>query len=325
MSAGYRHDAVLYAGFDDFVAQMAPFIIDGVADDDATLVVVDKTKIDALRESLDGVAREVTFADMRDVGENPARIIAAWRAFVDAHPGRRVRGIGEPIYAERTPDELRECHLHEALLNVAFRPDEPFWLACPYDVTALAPEVIETARHTHPVVGHAHALHPSSHYQPVDDDLPFGAPLAPPPPWAGVLRFGEGQLPVVRRTAGAVARDHGLPADRIDDFVIALNEVATNAVEHGGGAGELRLWSEHDHVVAEVADSGVIAEPLVGRLPPALDLESRRGLWLANQLCDLVQIHSSERGTAIRLFVRMGSVSPGYSGVSGPATLGDDT
>ena len=51
MSAGYRHDAVLYAGFDDFVAQMAPFIIDGVADDDATLVVIDKTKIEYVERS----------------------------------------------------------------------------------------------------------------------------------------------------------------------------------------------------------------------------------------------------------------------------------
>lgn len=311
MSGGFRHDAVLYAGFDDFVAQMGPFVVDGVAADEPTLVVVDKTKIDALREALGDVADEVTFADMRDVGENPARIIAAWRAFVDEHAGRRVRGIGEPIHPDRTADELRECHLHEALLNVAFHADEPFWLVCPYDVAALPHEVIDTSRRTHPLVGPCHAPHPSAQYRPVDDHLPFDAPLVPPPEWVRVIPFGEGELPVVRRTARALGRVHGLPAERIDDFVIALNEVATNAVEHGGGIGELRLWSDQGHLVAEVADRGVIDDALVGRLPPALDLESRRGLWLANQLCDLVQIHSAEHGTTIRVLVRMGSALAG--------------
>jgi anti-sigma regulatory factor (Ser/Thr protein kinase) len=35
-------------------------------------------------------------------------------------------------------------------------------------------------------------------------------------------------------------------------------------------------------------------------MPPLSD-EGGRGLWLANQLCDLVQIRSGENGTVVRL------------------------
>ena len=84
--------------------------------------MVGTEKIAALRDELGDRATEVRFADMLDVGANPARIIPAWRAFVDEHggEGRPVRGIGEPIWAGRSADEMTECERHEALLNLAF-------------------------------------------------------------------------------------------------------------------------------------------------------------------------------------------------------------
>ena len=53
--------------------------------------------------------------------------------------GRPMRGIGEPIWAERSPAELVECQRHESLLNVAFAGSAGFYLMCPYDTTSLGP------------------------------------------------------------------------------------------------------------------------------------------------------------------------------------------
>jgi anti-sigma regulatory factor (Ser/Thr protein kinase) len=53
--------------------------------------------------------------------------------------------------------------------------------------------------------------------------------------------------------------------------------------------------------VVEVEDEGLIEEPLVGRIRPDHTQLSGRGLWLANQLCDLVQIRSGMHGTTVRL------------------------
>jgi len=68
-------------------------------------------KIDLLRREL-GPAGQAQFADMAEVGENPARIIRAWREFVAAHDGaRQLYGIGEPAYAGRSPAEYVDLFL----------------------------------------------------------------------------------------------------------------------------------------------------------------------------------------------------------------------
>lgn len=71
---------------------------------------------------------------------------------------------GEPIWAGRRPAEILECQLHEALLNLAMDPDTPLCLLCPYDVGALAPEVIDEAAHSHPAIVDAHGYRVSRSY-----------------------------------------------------------------------------------------------------------------------------------------------------------------
>jgi len=69
----------------------------------------------------------------------------------------------------------------------------------------------------------------------------------------------------------------------------------------GGGGGTLRVWREPDAVVCEVRDRGFIRDPLVGRMAPPIEQYGGRGLWIVNQLCDLVQIRSAPSGTVVRV------------------------
>jgi hypothetical protein len=48
------------------------------------------------------------------------------------------------------------------------------------------------------------------------------------------------------------------------------------------------------------------AGPLAGRIRPEIDQASGHGLWLVNQLCDLVQVRTSEHGTVVRAHTRRG-------------------
>src|ERR1700687_965064 len=80
-ATGYRHEAFFYAGQDEFLAGTLPFICDALAADEAILVVLAAPKIEALRRELNGAAERVSFADMAEVGTNPARIIPAWQDF----------------------------------------------------------------------------------------------------------------------------------------------------------------------------------------------------------------------------------------------------
>src|SRR5947209_12165406 len=238
----FRHEALFYSVRDDFVRRTAVFLRDAVATEEPALVVVDAAKIALLREELDGAAHAVHFADMAEVGSNPARIIPAWREFVTRHAptGRRLRGIGEPICPERTAAELAECERHESLLNFAFAGSPSWWLLCPYDTEALDPAVVEEARRTHPFVLEDGIGRESTDYYGLSAvAAPFAEPLPEPPASAQELDFGAGPLEALRWLVGRAAADAGLDASRAADIVLAVHELATNTMRHGGGRGTL--------------------------------------------------------------------------------------
>src|SRR5918911_1455185 len=233
----FRHEALFYAGRDDFVRRTGAFLRDAVEAEEPALVVVDAAKIALLREELGGAAGGVQFAHMAEVGANPARIIPAWREFVtrNAPTGRRVRGIGEPIWPERTAAELAECERHESLLNLAFAGSPSWWLLCPYDTEALDPAVVEEARRTHPFVLEDGVSRESADYYGLSAiGAPFAEALPDPPASALELAFGDGPLEGLRWLVGRAADDAGLDEMRAADFVLAVHELATNTVRHGG-------------------------------------------------------------------------------------------
>ena len=96
-----------------------------------------------------------------------------------------------------------------------------------------------------------------------------------------------------------------LDAERVADLVLAVDEIAANSIRHGEGAGTLRMWCEGGGVICEVRDRGRIVDPLAGRARVDQLAEGGRGLWLANQLCDLVQIRTFAAGTVVRLHMRL--------------------
>jgi anti-sigma regulatory factor (Ser/Thr protein kinase) len=304
--AGFRHEALFYAGTDGFVSRVSTFIRDSVAHREPILVVVSDEKIELLREELGGDPEGVRFADMLQVGRNPARIIPAWRDFASEHAtsGRRFRGIGEPIWATRSASELVECARHEALLNLAFAGGQAWWLACPYDTDSLPSSVLAEAERNHPWVTRDGERTGSATYRGLDDVArPFDDPLPEPSGQVRTYRFGsDGQtLAELRQRVAEAAASVGLDGARTGDVVLIVNEIATNSVRHGGGSGTLRIWEEGRSVICEIRDRGQILDPMVGRTKPPADRGSGLGLWLANQLCELVQIRSFPTGSVVRL------------------------
>jgi anti-sigma regulatory factor (Ser/Thr protein kinase) len=212
-----------------------------------------------------------------------------------------MRGVGEPIWPGRSPDELVECQCHEALLNHAFADADGFHLVCPYDAAHLDREVIEEAERAHPWVGAV----PSSRYRGHDDPPPqLSEPLPPAPGHPQEHRVVWDTLPAIRALVGEHARRAGVSEVRAGDLVLAVHEVATNSIRHGGGEGVLRAWHEDGWAVCEVRDRGRLDQPLAGRARPTLDSDGGWGLWLANQLCDLVQLRTLPDGNVVRLHLR---------------------
>ena len=298
----FCHEALLYGDADEFVRGTAPFIRKGVEAGESILVAVSKAKIGMLREELGSDAADVRFADMEQLGINPARIIPVWHDFVDERRGAPVRGIGEPIWAERSPAELVECQRHESLLNLAFADRDNFELLCPYDTSALEDAVLEEAHRSHPLIVHDGAQHPSADYRSLDDvAAPFDVPLPAAPAGAERRAFHLDNLSELRAFVGARGRAVGLAASRVEDLVVAVSEVASNSIRYGGGHGTLLAWRADGALVCEVRDSGALRDPLAGRVLPEEGDRGGWGLWLANHLCELVQVRTFPTGTVVRL------------------------
>jgi anti-sigma regulatory factor (Ser/Thr protein kinase) len=305
----FRHEALLYEGTAGFLDTVVPFIREGVEAGEAILVAVDPAKITLIRAELNGSSDHVRFADMLELGQNPARIIPVWRDFVAEQlpGGRAFRGVGEPIWPGRVGAQLAECHLHESLLNVAFEGGPAWQLACPYDVEALDPQVVDEARRTHPFV-RQNGLPATSGAYPGAIAVGFDQPFDGPPEGVQALSFDTASLGAIRDFVSERGARAGLSPRRANELVMAVNEVATNSVRYGGGSGTLRMWREGPVLLSEVRDAGVISDPLVGRQTPAADQEGGRGLWLVNQFCDLVQVRSLIGGVTVRLHM---AVPPG--------------
>lgn len=301
---GFRHEVILHGdGADGFVRQTMPLIEQAIESRAPVLIAVSPDRIAGLREALGARAARVGFADIRRLGANPARIIPAWRAFLRANSfsdGGEPLGIGEPVWLGRSTAELDECWRHEALLNVAFPSGGRAWrLLCPYALDSLDDHVIEAAHVCHPLISGPGGAHLSSCYR--SQARPFDGRLEEPPAQVGELEFTEADLGAVRHRLSSWARVEGLPSGATEDLVLAVDEIATNSIRHGGGSGRLRMWREEGSLLCEVRDEGRIHDPLLGRVRPGDEAVCGRGMWIVNQLCDLVQIRSSAAGSQIRL------------------------
>ncbi|HEY3611645.1 MAG TPA: anti-sigma factor RsbA family regulatory protein [Pseudonocardiaceae bacterium] len=294
----FAHPAFFYRGHAEYLAGTVPFITDGLAAGEPVAVAVPSPRLDVLRSALGPAARDVLLLDMTVVGRNPGRIIpGVLRAFADEHPDRHVRIIGEPIWPARSAMEYPACAQHEALINDAFT-GRRITILCPYDAAHLAEHVLADAARTHPVLVDGNGTRDSRCFAPAEVVTDYNTPL-PPPSHARTVAVTVTGLPDLRRTAAAFGLRRGLTAERTQDLVLAVTELATNSIEHAVSTATVLLGGTADDVVCQVRDTGHIADPLAGRRPAAGGQQRGRGLLLVNHLADLVRVHTTATGTTI--------------------------
>jgi len=292
------HAALFYRSQPEYADRVAAFVQAGLDRGEPALIALPGGKAQAIAARLDAVPGEVVFADMAVLGRNPARIIPELRSFADKHPGQRVRFVGEPIWPGRSPAETCEAARHEALINLAFARAQATIL-CPYDASGLPDSVLAGARRTHqePAASGATATTWRDNLPPECDH-----PLGPPPAGAEALAY-EADLARVRRLVERNAKDAGLGEERAVDLVLAANEIAANTISHTGGGGVIHVWHTDEEILCQVHDTGHITNPLAGRVRFGPD-DRGHGLWLVNQVCDLVELRSGEGGTTVRMHMR---------------------
>lgn len=303
--AGWRgHGALICHGLEELVASVAGFIERGVAAGEPTAAVFPGPTLERLRCRLGATCGRVRFEDMAVVGRNPGRILPLLQEFSDAHP-RPVRILAQPLWPGRTEAETVEVMRHEALVNLAY-PAPAATIVCAYDTDSLGPSIVAEAERRHPWIVRPDGLgcNSPSYAPPAGEDQLVNS-LEPPQPPVEEIRVTR-DLAGLRRQMASSALLMPLSAARRDDFILAVDEAATNALEHGEEPRFTRMWRTDASVVAEVVAAGQLDDPLAGRCRPPGAASRGRGLWIVNQLCDLVQLRQDGALTRLRLHMRVG-------------------
>ena len=305
---GYIHDALLYDSTAELIDVSVPFLLEGLAAGDAAVIAASRRTAGVLLEAVRDNPQVHVLEPSGVYRQHTPAAIATFRRLAERHVAegvRQVRVVGEVDFG-RTAREWIEWQRYEAVVNEALAP-WPLWGLCIFDARRLPGPLVESTRQTHPNlvtaggrVRNPEFTDPARYLRglPVPPE-----PLEETPPRLAVDAVSDffGLRHAVRAKLVALGSSQHL----IEDFLLALNEVVSNAVRHGRPPVGVRLWTSPERVVCSVSDCGAgFDDPFVGYGPVhGDDLAARggMGLWLARQLCDHVDIAHHAEGVTVRL------------------------
>ncbi len=304
-AATLKHPAFAYRSVDEFLDSLGPFVLEGVERGEPVFAAVGPDELDALRDEV-GPRPGVRLEDTRAWEPNPATRLRAFHEYVleeIASGTQRIRLVGEPVWPDGPEPFVREWARYESVLNTILAPF-PVELVCTYPVSRLDPAIVADSARTHPALRTGRHTRTSDDFaEPEELLVRWNPPLGSPPSHAAVM--GERlDLAEARRFVADRAIAAGVPSGRVPEVTLAASEILANARIHGSPPARLTTWSEPGFFLCQVDDQGSgPGDALAGYRPPTASQGSGRGLWLARQLADLLQIVPGRRGTSVRLHI----------------------
>lgn len=306
---GFVHALVHADDPAEVVSRVVPAATSAVRDTGAQLALAVTEPVEqALRDELaDSAAHVGNLTTLTRSARESGQTVAAWRS----RELRALSSSGRPVLviAQHDPEldgvdggfwiEL------EAALNISL-DGLPVTQLCVYPRLPLHGAVGDAAMASHPLrLGAGELLPNPAHRSPAEvlATWAFAPPHLLGPPDLR-LQYNTFELSRVREAVAGAARTCAFDPVRGQDMVQAVNEVATNAVEHGSPEAGLSVWARPGELVCEVHDHGSIALPLVGLAPPHPSHARGRGTWIARQLCDSLHVWHERDGTHVRLLSR---------------------
>lgn len=306
------HEALFYESDDDLLEVVVPFVEQGLAVSEPTLVVINDAAAELLRAAVG--SRGPVFLDGHHRRHDPASRLAHHREIISGHVAggaEHVRVVGEvPHTGHGSP--WGWWARYEATLNHAYA-ELPLWNVCPYDLRITPADVVDDVHRTHPwLAGDGGSRVTNPRFQDPREFLEG----RPAPVLDRLEAAVRPRVELVDPTPAAARRAVRVSGERLpegafdlDDVVMCVNEVVTNALAHGQPPVRMRLWSTAERIVVSVTDRGPGPEdPFVGLLPgeksaggAANGGSAGLGLWIAHQMASHVTLDSTDAGFTIRL------------------------
>lgn len=305
----FQHGACVYDSDQQFLQTAVPFLAEGLAAGDPVLAVTTPANLELIGAALGPRGGEVDYAESAFFGRRPPQRVAAFYRYWKNHAsgtggGNRVRILAEPVWAGRSTREIAAWTRMESALNVVLAPAS-ISMICAYDTRAVGPGIVSGALRTHPAQIAGSRLSPSADFtDPAEFVRSCDSGTLPDPPADAAAFLFDGDLRELRRFTAGRAAAYEVTGERADTLILAVSEVGAYLKNQHPGTAAVRAWEQPGAVVCDFRQPGVsVSDPFLGLRPARLEPSAGDGLWLANQVCDRMEIRSGADGCTIQLQV----------------------
>jgi anti-sigma regulatory factor (Ser/Thr protein kinase) len=297
----FRHNALVYESQDEYVVRSVTFLTEGLEAGEGAVVANTRPGLAVMREGLGPDAAQVTFVDVSSAYTRPARTLAAYhKVFAEQlQKTASLRAVADVQFGT-DPGEWDMWMGYEAVFNRCF-DHLPAWVLCTYNANGTPDPILEGVWRTHPEVVAGDIWNTSDLYE--DPDQVLRAITAEPTPLTDLrsIPFGRDLEQFRERLARELVAEEVSEAKALD-MLLAATEIATNAVEHGGGVEEVRVGRAQGRFVCEIVDRGNgFDDPAAGYLAPREGVGT--GLWVARQLTWRIEFFQSPPGFTARIWL----------------------
>ncbi len=301
----FAHVAVLYGSDEQLCDLLLPYLMEGLRRHESVLLMISEAARRVLRDALGAEADRVQWVSS---GLSYDRLGRMFEGFADYlaqqyRAGVPTRVIGE-LDSDISPDRLSQYLRYESMANEIYAP-YGYPVVCLWDERRHPPDVLAHVRTVHPQLLSTSGPIVSTEYRMPTDYLTRYETPPPAPPAdldLDVHLNSPDDLASLRRLLHTWGDTHGLSEPDADDIVIAVDEIATNALEHGQPPARVRGWITPEALFVQVDDHGRTRIPVTtGYIRPPSDARRGRGLWIARQLADVLTTHAGPTGTTVAL------------------------
>lgn len=302
---GFAHVAVLYGSDAQLRDLLSPSLTEALRRREHILVVTSEAAERVLRDAVGEAADRVEWGGPWLSRNRLGRMFGTVGDYLaERHrAGVPTRVVGEPA-SDITPYRLSQ-YLRFVSMATEVYAQYGFPMLFLWDERRYPPEVLAHVRAIHPHLLGTNGVIINTEYRVPIDYLTANAtapPAAPVDPDLDVHLDSADGLAELRRRLRSWAAATALTDGDTDDIVIAVDEIATNALEHGQPPARIRGWSTPEAVFIRVDDHGRAGIPATtGYVRPPIDARRGRGIWMARQLADVLTTHNSPTGTTVAM------------------------
>ncbi|GAA2389757.1 hypothetical protein Cme02nite_75670 [Catellatospora methionotrophica] len=299
-----RHDALQYDDDGGLLDAVVPFLREGAAAGDSVVLICRPDNAARLRDAM-GPDR-VAELPREDVYGGTVGAMNAYRELVARERERgceRVRVVTEIDFGPK-PSGQWEWARFDAALGQALT-SYPVWNLCLYDRRRVPADILRAGESSHSHLLADGGRVPSAGYTDAltllgEARMRWPDPLEDSPPRLDVT--GPHDLAALRAAVEQALLRDGFAAYAVQGFMLAVSEVATNAILHGVAPVRVRLWSDARRALCAVSDGGTCFSPYSGYLPTDREVGAGgMGLWLARQMSDDLTVDAADGGCVVRL------------------------